>query len=103
MKQVEEYFKTYAANDCYSTADGFVFHEKGDAQLHAQSLKDHTVTPHSRFKTAPVIEHVVTEADLTNNPDLAAQGVAAGDAIEINPAPAKAPKAPKAPKAAKKQ
>jgi hypothetical protein len=47
MKQVDEYFKDYpASKQCFTTSDSFVFHEKGDAGMHAQTLKDKTVEHH---------------------------------------------------------
>lgn len=48
MEQVNAYFATHSKDECYTTCDGMVFHQKGDAQLHAQSLKDKTVARHTR-------------------------------------------------------
>ncbi len=49
MKQVEEYFTNYTGSSvCYTTSDGLVFHEQGDARLHANSLEDKEVVQHKR-------------------------------------------------------
>lgn len=63
MKQVEEYFKNYTgSNYCYTTSDGLVFHEQGDARLHANSLEDKEVEQHKR-KSATLPK----EEDLQDN------------------------------------
>lgn len=54
-----EYFKDYPGKaKCYQTADGLIFHEKGDAQYHADGLKDKDVTTHKN-------KVEVAEAELT--------------------------------------
>jgi|GEM_PF-4785451 len=54
MKQVSAYFKDYSlSNQCFTTSEGFVFHEKGNANLHAQSLQDKKVETHKRENENP--------------------------------------------------
>lgn len=49
MKKVSEYFKSYpGSKKCYQTSDGFIFHQEGDAMLHARSLGDDTVAGHKK-------------------------------------------------------
>lgn len=49
MKKVTEYFAQYpGSNKCHQTSDGLIFHEDGDAHLHARSLVDKTVIEHKR-------------------------------------------------------
>jgi hypothetical protein len=53
MKQVESYFKDYPeSKECFTTADGQVFHKQEDANLHARSLEDKDVEEHKIPKTA---------------------------------------------------
>lgn len=43
----EQYFKDYPYKEkCYQTSDEIIFHHKGDAHLHAKSLKDDEVVEH---------------------------------------------------------
>lgn len=45
----EEYFKGYpASKKCHQTSDGLIFHQEGDARLHAQSLEDDEVKTHKK-------------------------------------------------------
>ncbi len=47
--KVEEYFKSYPASKvCYQTSDSLIFHQEGDARLHAQSLEDDEVKTHKK-------------------------------------------------------
>ena len=53
MDSVKNYFKDFpASKKCFTTADGLVFHEQGDANLHAASLDDKEVVPHDAAKYA---------------------------------------------------
>lgn len=70
MNNVKRYFKDYpASNVVFETNDGLLFHQDGDAALHAKDLKIKTVTTHLRenaaidpreVSTIPVIDKVVT-------------------------------------------
>lgn len=51
MKQVTQYFKDFPGKSkCFTTSDGLVFHENGDANLHATSLDDKEVLEHDAAK-----------------------------------------------------
>ena len=51
MSNVKEYFKDYPGkNQCFETSDGQLFHEKGDANLHAGSLKNDEVKTHKNVE-----------------------------------------------------
>lgn len=45
----EEYFKSYPGSKaCHQTSDGLIFHQEGDARLHAKSLEDDAITEHKK-------------------------------------------------------
>lgn len=45
----EQYFKDYPGKQqCFQTADGLIFHEEGDARLHARGLEYEEVARHER-------------------------------------------------------
>lgn len=45
--KAEQYFKDYPGKkECFQTSDGLIFHEEGDAKLHAQGLEDKEVEKH---------------------------------------------------------
>lgn len=49
MKKVSEYFEQYPQRKvCFQTSDGLLFHEEGDAKLHANSLENKEVESHKR-------------------------------------------------------
>ncbi len=44
---VKQYFKDYpGSKQCFQTSDSLIFHEEGDARLHAKSLEDKDVKTH---------------------------------------------------------
>jgi len=64
MDSVKEYFKDYPAKDkCFETSDGLLFHEKGDANYHANSLKDKEVKTHNATKYALPAEDEQAKAE----------------------------------------
>jgi hypothetical protein len=51
MEKVKEYFNNFPASvKCFQTSDGFIFHEKGDAQMHTATLDDKEVKEHEAAK-----------------------------------------------------
>lgn len=53
MDRVTHFFDTHPlSNECFETADGFVFHERQNADAHSFSLKTKTVTEHKRSELA---------------------------------------------------
>ncbi|MBS1745448.1 MAG: hypothetical protein JST21_04690 [Bacteroidetes bacterium] len=51
MDKIKTYFKDYPHKEkVFETSDGLMFHEKGDAHLHAQGLKDKEVKEHLAAK-----------------------------------------------------
>lgn len=60
MQKVEKYFKDYPASDkCFVTSDEMIFHKKGDANMHADSLEDKEVTEFTRGK----VKTIAAQAD----------------------------------------
>lgn len=48
-----EYFKDYPqAKECFSTSDGLIFHQEGDARLHAKTLENDKVTEHKKSEVS---------------------------------------------------
>lgn len=46
-----EYFKDYPqAKQCFETSDGLIFHQEGDARLHAKTLENDAVKEHKNVK-----------------------------------------------------
>lgn len=107
---VKQYFESYpASKKCFQTSDGLIFHQEGDANLHAKSLDSDLVKTFKRGEevekedgkkapketkgkapTPPVKsegedgqEHILTEEDFVKNPELADQGLVVGDTITI--------------------
>lgn len=60
----EQYFKDYPGKkECFQTSDGLIFHEKGDAHMHGDHLKDTEVT---KFKSGKKTElNEAADAELT--------------------------------------
>lgn len=60
--KVEEYFRSYpGSNACYQSADGLIFHQEGDARLHAKSLDEKEVQAFARKKEAAPVEEVAED------------------------------------------
>lgn len=56
-KTVIHYFKTHPnSNECFSTSDGFLFHDSGAASAHSDSLKDKSVKSYRRDEYTEDIE-----------------------------------------------
>lgn len=54
---VKDYFKDYPSKtECFQTFDGLIFHQEGDANLHAHSLGKKEVLRHR--KTVEKVENV---------------------------------------------
>lgn len=66
MSKVQQYFKDYPTKTaCFETADGTIFHQIGDANLHAASLKNNEVVCHKAVADkAPVPKVEKTERQL---------------------------------------
>ncbi|WP_346236151.1 hypothetical protein ABDK00_016910 [Niabella insulamsoli] len=63
-KNIQSYFKDYPGRDkCYETADGIIFHEKGDANMHqSETLKSkEPVKVHYRSNKLTEVETIVPE------------------------------------------
>jgi hypothetical protein len=62
MDSVKNYFKDYPGKEkCFTTTDGLVFHEKGDANMHAATLTDKEVEEHNAAKHASAKKSVETK------------------------------------------
>lgn len=72
----------------YQTSDGTAFFKDHDAKNHAQTLKNKKVTAifneGEEMPLNEVKEHIVTQTDLDNNPELGDAGIQPGEVIEIN-------------------
>ena len=72
----------------YQTSDGTAFFKEHDAKNHAKTLKSKKVTAvFSEGEEIPfneTKEHIVSQEDLANNPELGDAGIQPGDVIEIN-------------------
>mgnify|MGYP001274392159 CR=1 FL=1 len=65
MEQVKQYFKDFPTRkECFVTSDGLIFHEKGDANMHAATLENNQVVAHLRTSSAPT----TIEADAVKAP-----------------------------------
>jgi hypothetical protein len=97
MKHINEriagYFKSHPkTNGFFITSDDAGFFQSSDAGNHAGNLQDKSVVQVTRAEVEAweaaqgeeaSFEHVVTEEDLENNPELGEQGVAEGETIEV--------------------
>lgn len=62
--KANEYFKDYPGKTkCFETSDGLIFHEKGDAQYHADGLKDNEVVMHKNKAAVVEVEETETNAE----------------------------------------
>jgi hypothetical protein len=61
--KVKVYFETYPdSNECFESADGFLFHDKNKAEAHGATLNDRTVQKHERKTPArPPADKAATE------------------------------------------
>ena len=80
-------------NEFYISSDGQAFESATNAVNHARTLKDTNITtvskadlpeePTPAVVKPETIEHVVTAADLEENPDWEKDGIKVGDKIQI--------------------
>ena len=48
-QNIIKYFDDYPeSNECFTSSDGYIFHERDKAESYALTLKDKTVTPYKR-------------------------------------------------------
>jgi hypothetical protein len=72
----EQYFKDYPGSEkCFQTSDETIFHQKGDAHLHAKSLKDDEVKEHKAVHFAKATEEKSDAKKVAKEPAKQAAGI----------------------------
>ncbi len=62
----KSYFTDHPSKtEVFETSDGLLFHQDGDAALHAKTLKDKEITMHKRMVTMKEDAEIVTEPSIT--------------------------------------
>ena len=81
-KKLKHYFESYPqSEECFVTANGFIFHKKTDAEAHAAELPDRRVKEYTRDE----VEKMEEPAELKAESEKPASKPGAGKEVKLKP------------------